>query len=250
MSNHTQIIGRQADPQVGPKFLAFDNMDLRAMFYGALERTFGTETANGVQVLRPRGGAGMLMQAHLHDLSIDLPEFGGRMTPFMWLKNANNGSAAACVGAGLFHWVCSNGMYIGLPSLVLKIRHVDGPRANELLDVLPGLVAEQARKIQTGELLGNCIDALDQSVPDPVDVLLHLPNVSVRARQVALEQVVNGTHREKDRPDTAWGLYNLVNEAQRRVSRSAYATANRDVSLLEDVLILAQDQESATEGVA
>jgi Domain of unknown function (DUF932) len=237
-------INRQLDTSVGPKFLAVSNADLQACMEAAAINLMGVDGLQGLQVMAPKQGARRMWTLDLPDLSVDVPELGGRLTPRIWARNANDGSSSLSVGMGLFHWVCLNGCFIGVADAVARIRHVDGPNAHALLDALPAQVARTAERIRNGELLDTALDALEQAVLDPVAIIGNLAGVGKRAKEVALAHVVNGTHRPKDQPTNAWGLYNLLNEAHRRSSRNPLTAAERDVGLLDNILILAQDQVS------
>ena len=96
-------------------------------------------------------------------------------------------------------------------------------------------------RIKSGELIEEALDSLDVVVSNPVDVIgsLDLPN---RVKYDAIALTTLARHRKEDNPYTAWGLYNLINERLRRTSRSQYAAASRDVTLLQDIIHLANNQ--------
>lgn len=242
-------IGRFEDPSVGPKFLGFSTMDLKGAFFDAVTKAFGKDVEDDVRILQPKSGRGFILELRLDQLTVDIPELGGKLTPLMWLRNANDGTRALTTGGGLFIWVCQNGAYIGLAAYVQKLRHVNGPKAHGVLDVLPSILDEQARRIASGETLHVALDALDTPVLDPVSLVASLPGVSDVNKDKAIYRILTGTHREKDNPGNAWGLYNLVNELVRRGGRSSFQAAQRDMPLLGDILQLAEDQ-SAERGAA
>lgn len=233
-------IGRQPDSSIGSKFLAISNADIRACLQAALHGAFGSSIE--LQEMVGRKGKGFLWEANVDTLTVDIPELGGRLTPHIWGRNANDGSTAFTLGLGLFSWVCANGLYVGVTDFLQKIRHIDGPKANSLLDILPAQVAIAAARMASGDLIQVALDALDQKVDDPISIIGNVPGLGKRTRDVSIGHVLNGTHREKDQPTNAWGLYNLLNETNRLGSRTSYTAADKDMGLLDNILVLAADQ--------
>jgi len=242
-STLTAVVSRFHDPSIGPKFLHVSQEDLYSAVQQASRASFGSDVE--VQVLSTGKSRARMFSVDVHALTVDVPELGGRLTPRLWVRNANDGKTALSVGGGFFHWVCSNGLYIGVADMVAKVRHIDTPNVHGVLDALPRRIAAAADRIATGDLLTVALDAVDTPVLEPIWLVGNLPEVSSTVKQLAIDAIINKTYREKDQPTNAWGLYNLVNELQRRRSRSALVAATKDLGLLENVLVLAEDQRAA-----
>ncbi len=231
----TSII-RNVDTNIGPRFLAVNNQSLVDTVKAAL-------SIDQVKTTMPKNNTNKLfLTADLRQYQETVPELGGTLIPRIWLRNANDGTSSLHIGVGFFRLVCANGLVIPLgDSLYSSIRHVSGPKANNFLDILPDLMMGYVDRIKSGELIDEALDSLDVVVSNPVDVIgsLDLPN-QVKHDAIALTTLER--HRKEDNPHTAWGLYNLINERLRRSSRSQYAAANRDVTLLQDIIHLANNQ--------
>lgn len=105
-----------------------------------------------------------------HSLRLDHPEFknrGGEYKPQIILRNANDGTAAFTLLAGLYRFACANGVVVGASAAAMRIRHVGdkGELATRILaasetirETLPKLDASvqawQARKLESGEVTG------------------------------------------------------------------------------------------------
>lgn len=234
-------IERNLDLEVGNKFLAFNNSDL----IRSVTTAFGADVGDTVKVLRSRNGAGVVITADMRDLAQDVPELGGRLVPRLFLRNANDGSSALHVGVGIFRLICTNGLTVTIGDSSYDIvRHVNGPKANEYLDVLPDLLMRRVGDIQSGAIWDVCIEAKEQRVLDPIDVIASLPNVSATVKHTAMGLIANGLTREQDAGRDAWSVYNLVNEVARRRGRSLYRAASNDIGLLDHVMALAEHQRA------
>ena len=219
---------------INDTFLAINNQDLETVFRSVVG------DKGPVRTLTPRRGGGVMFKAELPSFRQDIPELGGVLVPQLFLSNTNNGQRALSVGVGLFRFVCSNGLVIAFgDSMHAKIRHVNGPKANQFLDILPDILLAQVQRIQSGELFDTVLDALDVQVKDPIQVIGNLP-VAKAVKDNAVELICNGLTRPEDNVHTAWGLYNVVNEMQRRRSRSDYSAYAKDVGLLDHVIALAE----------
>ena len=231
------MISRELDTTIGPKFLHIDNHDLLSAFSNAASGA-GADLDTRQAFTST---SGLILTADLPDYTIDSTELGGKITPRLWLKNNNNGRSAMAVGIGFFRFVCMNGLYIGVNMYGAKLIHRDGPKANNILDLLPESLNTAMESIKSGAATDLLLDAAEQHVPDPVDVIGSL-DINKTAKQQAIYIVAAEKHRWVDNPNTAWGLYNIVNEQVNRTTRSKFAAAERDMSLLENIQFLADNQ--------
>ncbi len=231
-------ISRFLDTSVGTKFLSMSNADLTEVFQSALPNSIVARNES-------KTSSGLILTVKLNDATVDIPELGGLLTPQLWLRNSNDATCALQIGVGAFRFVCSNGLFIGLPGMIQKIRHIDGAKANGFLDLIGEKIRIAAEQATDGTLIDAGLEALDTLVADPIDVVGSLPNVSVRVKDAAIHAIVMERTRPQDRVDTAWGLYNLVNETAKRHSRSAYRAAINDTNLLSDITALAESQRKA-----
>lgn len=231
------MISRSLDQTVGPKFLHIDNHDLLSAFSNA--------ASNAGADLDTRQAftstSGLILTADLPDYTIDSPELGGKITPRLWLKNLNNGRSAMSVGIGFYRFVCMNGLYIGVNMFGAKLIHRDGPKAHSILDLLPESLNTAMGSIKSGAATDLLLDAAEQKVIDPIDVIGSL-NINKTAKARAIYIVAAERNRWVDDPKTAWGLYNIVNEQVNRATRSKFAAAERDMGLLENIQFLADNQ--------
>jgi hypothetical protein len=233
-------IYRQRDLNIGPQYLHIDNSDLRqsfnsaALIAGADINTVKL-TTNGEHAER------ILMSVDLPRLSLNVPELGGQLTPRLWLRNDNTGRAALTVGIGFFRWVCMNGLYIGVNMFGTRLVHRDTVRANSVLDQLPGAMVAAMESIADGSATDIMLDAAESKVYSPIDVIGSL-DIGTKAKQRAIDIILLGANRAEDSPNTVWGLYNIVNEACRSKGRSLYRSAVKDMSLLEDIQFLSENE--------
>lgn len=232
------MINRSLDTEVGPKFLHIDNHDLMSAFSNAVSLA-GADL--DTRQAHKSGDGRILLTADLNRLTLDMPELGGKITPRLWLKNDNTGRGAMSVGVGFFRWVCSNGLYIGVNMFGAKLIHRDGPKAHNILDLLPESLNTAMEHVASGAAADLLLDAADQKVIDPIDVIGSL-DIGVKAKDAAIYTVAGQLNRVVDNPYTVWGLYNIVNENVNRASRSKFKAAERDMQLLENIQFLSENQ--------
>lgn len=234
----TRTIQRERDLTVGTKYLSINNVDLRHAFSGAaLQAGADTDT---IKVIK-QNDRQIMLTVDMPRLTLDLPELGGQLTPRLWLRNDNGGGSALSVGIGLFRWVCMNGLYIGVQSFGTRLIHRDGPKAHGILDLLPEAMVAAMDDVASGAATDLMLEAATQVVTDPIDVIGSL-DVGLRTKQAAISRIILGQTRQEDNANTAWGLYNIVNEAARVNGRSLYRAAVRDMDLLADIQVLAEHQ--------
>jgi len=228
-------INRTLDTAIGPRFLSISNADLLTMVRNATA-SFGVEG----QAVRVVGNdRRMTALATLKGLAFEVPG-DGTLVPRLFFHNDNTGRKALSIGVGLFRLICSNGLTVGVPgmSFEAKLRHVDGPRAHEQLDILPAMVAEAVQFIEAGGLLDQIDAAKETKVTEPIEVVASLP-IGIRAKEQAIDWLAHAQTRKEDNPYTAWGLYNTVNEAVRLRSRNEFTALAKDEGLLSHIITLA-----------
>lgn len=227
-------IVRNVDTNVGPKFLSVSHQSLID-----LSREVAGPTAT-TKILYPRGNPDKLfLTVDLKQYETNIPELGGIMVPRLWFRNHNDGTRALQVGLGFFRIVCSNGLAVPVDgALFTSIRHLNGPKANTFLDTLPDILMAKMEQVQNGTLVEAAMGATKIAVEKPLEVLAQLPLPKTVQENVFLKLTFGQRYglRAEDDTNTAWGLYNAINESLRIVSRSQYAVANRDVTLLQEII--------------
>lgn len=230
------IITRSLDTNVGPRFLSISHESLINV---AREVTGST---NPVKVLHPKANPNKLfLTVDLKQYETNVPALGGTLVPRLWMRNHNDGTRALQVGLGFFRLVCSNGLVIPIDgALFTSIRHLAGPKANTFLDTLPDILLAKMDQVKSGALVGAALNATEIVVEKPLEVLAQLPLSKTVQQDVSLKLTYGERYglRAEDNPNTAWGLYNIVNESTRNLSRSMYAAVNRDVTLLNDIITI------------
>ena len=229
-------INRSIDTNVGPRFLSISHESLISV---AREVTGST---NQVKVIHPKGNPNKLfLTVDLKQHETNVPALGGNLVPRLWMRNHNDGTRALQVGLGFFRIVCSNGLVIPIDgALFTSIRHLAGPKANTFLDTLPDILLAKMEQVRNGALVEAALGATKIAVENPLAVLAQLPLSKTVQQDVSLKLEYGARYglRAEDNPNTAWGLYNTVNESIRKWSRSQYAAVNRDVTLLNDIITI------------
>jgi len=232
------IITRSIDTNIGPKFLSISHESLIEV---AREVTGAT---NQVKVLHPKGNPNKLfLTVDLKQYETNVPALGGVLVPRLWMRNHNDGTRALQVGLGFFRIVCSNGLVIPIDgALFTSIRHLAGPKANTFLDTLPDILMAKMEQVRNGALVEAALGATKVTIEDPLKVLAQLSlSKTVKdivSHNVSITQRFGRFRRAEDNTNTAWGLYNEINEIMRINSRSQYAAVNRDVTLLNDIITI------------
>lgn len=229
-------INRSLDTSVGPRFLSISHDSLID-----LARTVAGPDAV-MKVLHPKGNPDKLfLTVDLKQYEVREPLLGGVLVPRLWMRNHNDGTKALQVGLGFFRVVCSNGLVVPVEgALYTSVRHINGPKANAFLDILPDILMKKMEQVRSGALLDAALNATKLTVENPLVVLaqLSLPKTvkDIVSNSVSYGRVFGYGPRAEDDINTAWGLYNTINETMRKNSRSLYAAANRDVTLLNDII--------------
>ncbi len=227
------------DTSVGPNFLHISSTDLQRVFSDSLQQSgVNTETA----LYAGRTGNSTLVYAKLPDLAFYHED--SLYMPTLYARNRNDGTLALSIGLGLFRMVCMNGLYMGVQAgLGGKVIHRATQRTQDFVNQIPQLVAAGIEQVQSGALQDVITDASAIPVFDAIDIVGNLPGITFRQKDAIIAQIINGNFRKGDRVSDSWGLYNVVNETVRHKSRSALASANRDIGLLEEISFLASNQK-------
>ncbi len=168
----------------------------------------------------------------------------GGLTPQLWVRNRNDGATACKLFVGLFRLLCANGMILGDDVYHDRIIHVKGPRIDEFINTF-----EIAAKTAI-ESIGSTIDAAYELTAQQVTETQAISivgnlNMPVSVKDSAIYTIVRGNNRPEDKPNTVWGLYNIVNEFNRRKAvRGSQAYLQREESLLTDIQALYTDLTS------
>ena len=231
-------INRSIDTNVGPRFLSISHESLINVAREV------TGSINPVKAIHPKGNPDKLfLTVDLKQYETNVPELGGTMVPRLWMRNHNDGTRALQVGLGFFRIICSNGLIIPIDgALFTSIRHLNGPKANTFLDYLPDILLTKMDRVKSGALVEAALGATKIVVEKPLEVLvqLSLPKTvkDIVSHNVSVNQRFGYALRAEDDMNTAWGLYNTINETLRKNSRSQYAAVNRDVTLLNDIITI------------
>lgn len=174
-------------------------------------------------------------QIRFGDLSTSA--FGG-LTPQLWLKNRNDGTTACRLFAGIFRLICQNGLIIGDDVYSEKIIHIKGPKVNGFIDNFE-IAADRAIE-SIGTVLEAAEEALGSTVTEEQAIsIVGSLNVLDSTKNATLSKVLTGRVRAEDRPDTLWGLYNIVNEINRTFApRGSQAYLQREETLFSDMQAL------------
>lgn len=136
---------------------------------------------------------------------------------------------ALVITFGVYRLVCSNGL-MGLRAFSTPIRVPHYANRVQLMQRLTEVITLKLAESQ--EVLAE-IEAMNKAmVVNPYQAVetLGLPTNVVKEVQAAL---ATGSHRTEDNPNTVWGLYNLVNEMDRRnARRNSTAYLARDAELV------------------
>lgn len=171
---------------------------------------------------------------------------GETFRPQLYVFNRNNGKSAMKVLVGLFRLVCSNGLIIPAfqdSAHALRIIHRDCNATRTKLDQLPSLIQQGLESIAG---LGDSIaemQALEVTEQQAIQVIGNL-SVSDDVKRTAIRNVVfTEKRRPEDSANNAWTVYNITNEAIRKVHGFNLTALQADTNLFQDVLDLTQSMK-------
>lgn len=169
---------------------------------------------------------------------------GEQFRPQLYVFNRNNGKSAMRVHVGLFRLVCSNGLVMPAEqgsAHSLRIIHRDCKPTRQKLNTLPDLIVAGLDSISSYEEsileLQNTKLTEDQAIQVIGNLNVH-DNVKYRSiRNIVRPELT----RPEDQGNTAWNVYNIVNENIRYQHGFNLTAFNQDVSLFSDVQTLSLD---------
>lgn len=173
-----------------------------------------------------------------HALRLDHPDFtnrGGEYKPQIILRNANDGTAAFTLLAGLFRFACLNGVVVGATATAIRVRHV-GDKAELAARIIAG--AQEIRE---------ALPRLDASVEAWRSRELNSAEVSnffhlaALARWGKAEALRRGNDAEtaaritRRREDDGRSLWQTFNRAQESFTGGTVGWARRGIRALRNI---------------
>lgn len=162
--------------------------------------------------------------------------------PTLYLKNINDGATALQLRIGARRVVCMNGLIIAGAGWSARIIHRDGPRLDSFLETVYHYALDAFQGIATnyGDLMAD-LSAVKLTPEQGLQVIGNMPEkANVKARAIYF-WLNNAYRRTADQGYSAWQLYNLLNELDRRQSRmDAVAVLERESKRVEHLQLLLQ----------
>lgn len=156
--------------------------------------------------------------------------------PELVIRNSYNGECSLSFHLGFYRLICSNGLTVAVPgtegsNLSKKSRHVEGPMREFSRNLDEAIVA-------AFKGLQGLQEKFSQLENTPVTVAQELAIVE-RLGLSKTQRAVFSNLREgsagRDTEKNLWAVYNCINEAYRKTSRSEFANENRNVELLAKI---------------
>lgn len=197
-----------------------------------------TLKALGLDYYRHTSNNGKITQFKLPDVRIDDGDSG--MTGQIYIRNSMVPGTALTVLVGAYRLICQNGLVIGVGEGGRVIHRV-GQKAEDFVSQLPEMINRSVINLE--RTLQDTIDEHQAiTVADPLDVVLSLPIQNSVKESVILDVT---TGRVTEDIGNVWGLYNYVNEATRKKSRSWSSALTKDIGLIDHIKLLAENQVAA-----
>lgn len=156
--------------------------------------------------------------------------FGSEVRPELLLWNSYAGECSFTAKLGFFRAVCANGMALGEVFESVKLRHVEGPKFNtEFSNFFDGIEDLSKKIYQVEEVASKRLTENQQK--DIVNIL----GFSDRMSKEIVRQIESPIRRE-DNIENVWSLWNTINEAMKRNSRSPLAFEMKNNNLLSRIL--------------
>lgn len=156
--------------------------------------------------------------------------------PELIIRNSYNGESALSFHLGFYRLICSNGLTIAVPgtegiNIAKKARHVTGPvrEFTRTLDdaIVAAFAGLQGLQKQFTQLENTPVTAEQE------DAIVERLGLS-KAQRSAFNGLRAG-NAGRDTEANLWAVYNCINEAYRKTSRSEFANENRNVELLAKI---------------
>lgn len=157
-----------------------------------------------------------------------------KVRPMVQLRDQTYPGAALQVEVGLYRLVCTNGL-MAFSRLFhpLRVPHY-ASRQDQLAAIADTVLDSLGRIASTVERAQRLTTT---AISDPLAVLAQL-ELPKRVHATASMLITTGLHRPEDKPTTAWGLYNIINEVDAVKSGSRFAALDRDTEMVTKILSL------------
>jgi hypothetical protein len=168
---------------------------------------------------------------------------GEHMRACLRIQDSSVPGMAFRLNLGVFRLICLNGCFGFGDTFATRVIHRSGPMAEGALRDLPQAIEFALQGLPALSAAAQDLAAIHVQDPALVVEQLQIPE-GVRGRVLYLLE--RSAYRAEDRPSTAWGLYNLVNEVDRLMARKGSTSfLERDEGLAEQVVALATAQVAA-----
>lgn len=156
--------------------------------------------------------------------------------PELVIRNSYNGESSLSFHLGFYRLICSNGLTIAVPgtegsNLTRKSRHVTGPMKEftrnldeAIVAAFVGLQGLQAR-----------FSELESTPITPVQEIALVERLGLSKNQRTTFENLRAGYAGRDTEANLWAVYNCINEAYRKTSRSEFANENRNIELLTKI---------------
>ena len=168
----------------------------------------------------------------------------GEALPRVYLRNRNDRRTALNIGVGFYRIVCMNGLIAGDQGYQARIIHRKGPKLDKFIhDLDNNLERGFLESLVSFDSFKSDLEKVKLTTEQGINIIGWLP-MSRRAKNQAFRfWLNNNSRRPEDRGYTAWQLYQLVNEMDRRYSNSTNAVNNREKTRVSDIYLLTGNTE-------
>jgi hypothetical protein len=190
---------------------------------------------------------------HAATLSYTGDDFGGEFRTQILVVNSNDGGSAFKLYAGIYRFICANGLVVGSTFEGITIRHI-----GDLNSIRQRIVEGADRIRRNAPLLAHRVNEWNGIELSPTQQLqfntvaagLRFPAIADRDRVASLAAQFDVVRRPEDRADTLWTTFNRVQETAirggiyngRRRTRGL-SSIGRNVSLNRVLWDLAEDTQ-------
>lgn len=150
------------------------------------------------------------------------------VAPRIQVKDQTFAGSSLTIRLGLWRQICSNGL------MGFKWSETRLPHFKKNTDLFNALDETVERLIVSMPELIKRVESLQGQTINWSDVIGQLGLSSRMVREVSTT-IQTGRNRMEDDPHTVWGLYNIINEIDRRTSRGT-AYLSRDEQMLERII--------------
>jgi hypothetical protein len=189
----------------------------------------------GIASTHTSHGYGTIDQWYLNDISLN--DGRSELKGQIYLRNAEVPGTALMLYVGAYRFICANGLVLGIGDGG-RLIHRPGPKADDFLEGAAAMIRNSLIDLK-GDLQETIDETQSLEVLDPISIVGNLPiQLSVK------DTVINNIFWKNTRENTSnvWGLYNELNEQIRRRSKKSSTALVKDIGLVENIQILANDQ--------